>query len=112
MIASATLMVIGVGFALIHHFVSKSHRSDAAAEAYLSTCRQEHPEAECRARLDANHEECFFINDVPGGRSSRGYFRDQQYEACVAMGVEAWQDNRRADRRARERERERLKLPR
>ncbi|MFW5739121.1 MAG: hypothetical protein ACOC1F_02010 [Myxococcota bacterium] len=109
-IGAGAIVLLGLGL-LVHYYVSKSARGTQAAQAYLAKCVEQDDEATCRARLEANHDACFFVNDVPRTRYSKAYFRKEAYEACVAVGMEAWQAERRAKGRERDREREQLGLP-
>lgn len=106
------LLFGGVSASFIQRSIAKSRRSDEAKEAYLAACRPAQGDAQCAAFLDRNHEECFFVNDIQGGKFNRGYFRREEYERCVPMGIDAWRAARQAERRAAEREREKLGLPR
>lgn len=112
LVGGIALLFVGVSATYVRRRIAKSQRSDEAKEAYLDACRPAQGEQQCFAFLDQNHEACFFVNDIPGGKFSRGYFRREEYERCVSMGIEAWRTARQAERKAAEREREKLGLPR
>ena len=110
-IVGGGLLLTMVATSFVCRRMGKSRRSDEAAVAFLRACSEGQDEGACKSLLNANHEDCFFVNDVPGGRFSRGHFRDHEYNRCVSMGFKAWQEDRWAKRKAAEQERKRLGLP-
>lgn len=59
-------------------------------------------EAECDARFDKHHRECFTYNNKPAGKFSPRAFDEKGYLECVIASPEPWAAARRAARTERE----------
>jgi hypothetical protein len=85
-VGGIALLFVGFSASYIRSGMAKSQRSDEAKEAYLDACRPAQGEQHCAAHLDQNHEACFFVNDIPGGKFNRGYFPREEYDTLRVDG--------------------------
>ena len=99
--AAATVFAAAAISGLAYTLWAPMRREAKAREVELAACALETDPTGCRAKVEANSEECFHLTWEFGPRGANGHLDTAAFRDCVRSSPKEWDRKDREERRAR-----------